>query len=264
MEASKIRRFRIVRINVSTGEVEKKTDLVAEEKPLHIFLNKTFYATVFCTPSNLKELAVGHVLSEGLVKSVDEIEKISLKEEACQITLKSKVNLNKRLKLLKPFSRVILSACGSSSPYQFTGRLPKVKSELKVKAETISSCVNNLNFVAQTFRKTGGVHAAAIHKGDGKLVTFAEDIGRHNAVDKVVGYGALNKIDFGACFLVLSGRLTGDIVVKAARAGLPIVASLAAAVDSGIKIAKNTGLTLIGFVRGRRMNIYSCEERVAL
>jgi len=196
------------------------------------------------------------------VKSVDEIEKISLKEEACQIKLKSKVNLNRRFKLLKPFSRVILSACGGSSPYQFTGRLPKVKSDMRVSAETISNCVNNLNFVAQTFRKTGGVHAAVIHKSDGKLVAFAEDIGRHNAVDKVVGYGALNKIDLGTCFLVLSGRLTGDIVVKAARAGLPIVASLAAAVDSGIRIAKDTGLTLIGFVRGKRMNVYSFPERI--
>ena len=202
------------------------------------------------------------MLSEGLVKSVDEIEKISLKEEACQIKLKSKVNLNRRFKLLKPFSRVILSACGGSSPYQFTGRLPKVKSDMRVSAETISNCVNNLNFVAQTFRKTGGVHAAVIHKSDGKLVAFAEDIGRHNAVDKVVGYGALNKIDLGTCFLVLSGRLTGDIVVKAARAGLPIVASLAAAVDSGIRIAKDTGLTLIGFVRGKRMNVYSFPERI--
>lgn len=196
------------------------------------------------------------------MKSVDEIEKISLKEEACQIKLKSKVNLNRRFKLLKPFSRVILSACGGSSPYQFTGRLPKVKSDMRVSAETISNCVNNLNFVAQTFRKTGGVHAAVIHKSDGKLVAFAEDIGRHNAVDKVVGYGALNKIDLGTCFLVLSGRLTGDIVVKAARAGLPIVASLAAAVDSGIRIAKDTGLTLIGFVRGKRMNVYSFPERI--
>ena len=202
------------------------------------------------------------MLSEGLVKSVDEVEKITLKKEACQINLRSKVNLNKRLKLLKPFSRVILSACGSSSPYQFTGKLPKIKSDMKVRAETISNCVNNLNFVAQTFRKTGGVHAAAIHESGGKLVAFAEDIGRHNAVDKVVGYGALRKIDFGSCFLVLSGRLTGDIVVKAARAGLPIAASLAAAVDSGIKIAKDTGLTLIGFVRGRRMNVYSFPERI--
>jgi FdhD protein len=202
------------------------------------------------------------VLSEGLVKSIDEIEKIGLKEETCQIRLKSKVNLNRRLKLLKPFSRVILSACGSSSPYQFTGKLPKIKSDMRVSAETISKCVNNLNFEAQTFRKTGGVHAAAIHKNDGKLVAFAEDIGRHNAVDKVVGYCVLHEIDFGSCFLVLSGRLTGDIVVKAARAGLPVVASLAAAVDSGIKIARNAGLTLVGFVRGRRMNVYSFPERI--
>jgi FdhD protein len=95
-------------------------------------------------------------------------------------------------------------------------------------------------------------------------LAFAEDVGRHNAVDKAIGFGAVNKINFGECFLASSGRLTGDMVLKAGRVGLPIVASLAAAVDSGITIAKETGLTLIGFVRGKRMNIYNLSERVIL
>jgi len=236
---------------------------VAEEKPLHIFINRSHYATIFCSPSNLKELAVGHLLSEGIIKSVEEIEETRLKTEGvCQVKLKPDVNLEKRLKLLKPFSRVILSACGSPSPHQYSGRLPKITSSLKVKAEVILNSVNRLNSIAETFRKTGGVHAAAIYKGDGNLVAFAEDVGRHNAVDKAIGMGALNKTDFGDCFLALSGRLTGDIVLKAARVGLPIVASLAAAIDSGIAVAIDVGLTLIGFVRGKRMNIYSLPEKI--
>jgi formate dehydrogenase accessory protein FdhD len=120
-----------------------------------------------------------------------------------------------------------------------------------------------LNFSAETFRKTGGVHVAAIYNGE-DVEALAEDIGRHNAVDKVIGIGALNRTDFSACFLALSGRLTGDIVFKAARVGVPIVASLAAAIDSGITMARNTGLTLVGFVRGNRMNIYTFPERVCL
>jgi len=236
---------------------------VAEEKPLHIFLNRTYYATIFCSPSNLKELAVGHVLSEGIVKSIEEIEEISLKKEGvCRLRLKPNIDLEKRLKLLKPFSRVILSACGSPSPYQYSGRLPKVESHSKVKAETILKCVNRLNSIAETFRKTGGVHVAAIYKGDGTLLAFAEDIGRHNAVDKVIGIGASNRNDFRECFLALSGRLTGDIVLKAARVALPIVASLAAAIDTGIAVAKDADITLIGFVRGKRMNIYNFPERI--
>jgi FdhD protein len=204
---------------------------------------------------------VGHLLTEGLIKSIEEIEKINFKDEGiCKVTLKSNIDLDKRLKHLKNFSRIILSACGG--PYQPSERLPKIKSNLKVKAEVVQDCVNRLNFIAETFRKTGGVHAAAIYESDGNLIAFAEDVGRHNAVDKVIGLGALNKTDFSKCFLALSARLTGDIVSKAARVGLPIVSSLAAAVDSGINIAKEVDLTLIGFVRGKRMNVYNCEKRI--
>ncbi len=260
-----MRHFEIVKVDVSARKVQKIKDYVAEEKPLHIFINRTHYATILCSPSNLKELAVGHALSEGIIKSVEEIEKINFKrEDICHVKLKPNVDLEKRLKLSKHFSRIIFSACGSPSPYQPSLRLPKIKSNLKAKAETILNCVSRLNSVAETFRKTGGVHVAAIYKADGTLVALAEDVGRHNAVDKVIGISALNKTNFSECFLALSGRLTGDIALKAARVGLPMVASLAAAIDSGIAIAKDAGLTLIGFVRGKRMNIYTFPEKIFL
>jgi formate dehydrogenase accessory protein FdhD len=95
-------------------------------------------------------------------------------------------------------------------------------------------------------------------------MAFAEDVGRHNAVDKVIGITSLVRTDFDHCFLALSGRLTGDIVFKAARVRIPIIASLAAAIDSGIEVAKRANLTLVGFVRGRRMNIYAFPERIVL
>ncbi|MDH7477702.1 MAG: formate dehydrogenase accessory sulfurtransferase FdhD [Candidatus Bathyarchaeota archaeon] len=257
-----MREVEIVKIDISTKKAHKVKDYVAEEKPLHIFVNKAYYVTVFCSPSNLKELALGHLLSEGILKSLEEIEEISLKNEACHVKIKSNIDIKKRLKLSKQFSRIITSACGSHLAYPFSRKIPKINSNLKVKAETILNSVKNLNFIAETFRKTGGVHAAAIHKNDGELVAFAEDVGRHNAVDKAIGMAALNKTDFGACFLAVSGRLTGDMILKAGRVGLPIIASLAAALDSGIAIAKDLGLTLIGFVRGKRMNIYACSERI--
>jgi FdhD protein len=259
-----MREVEIVKIDISNRTANKAKDYVAEEKPLNIFLNKAYYATIFCSPSNLKELALGHLLSEGILKSAEEIEEVNLKNDACYVKIKSNIDVEKRLKLSKHFSRIITSACGSPWAYPYSGKLPKIKSNLKVKAETILNSVKNLNFIAETFRKTGGVHAAAIYKKDGELVAFAEDVGRHNAVDKVIGMAALNKTDFSACFLALSGRLTSDMVLKAARVGLPIVASLAAALDSGIAIAKDISLTLIGFVRGNRMNIYACPERILL
>jgi formate dehydrogenase accessory protein FdhD len=119
-----------------------------------------------------------------------------------------------------------------------------------------------LNTLAKTFRKTGAVHIAALYSATGELMTFSEDVGRHNAADKVIGTGALKESDFSKCFLASSGRLTGDIVLKAARMRIPIVASMAAVVDSGIDVAQRTGITLIGFVRGKRMNVYTHAERI--
>ena len=256
----------IVRVDVSARKAEKTTDYVAEEEPLHIFLNRTRYVTIFCSPSNLKELAVGHVISEGIVKSIAEIEGLDLKEKegVCRINLRADVKIEERLKLSQHFSRVIFSACGSKAPYQPSLGPDKIQSDMKVKGEIISSSVNRLNFVAEVFRKTGGVHVAAVFNKDGTLVTFAEDIGRHNAVDKVIGFCALKGVEFGGCFIALSGRLTGDIVLKAARVGLPIIASLAAAITSGITVANDTNLTLVGFVRGKRMNIYTYPNRILL
>ncbi|MEM3597159.1 MAG: formate dehydrogenase accessory sulfurtransferase FdhD [Candidatus Bathyarchaeia archaeon] len=254
---------KIVKLDLSTGSVQKKVDYVAEEKPLHIYINGKHYATIMCSPSKLKEIAVGHLLSQGIVKAVDEIEEISLKNhETCQVKLKPKINLKSRLKLTRLYSRVIASACGSTSPYTFAGKIPKVTSNPKVKAQIIKESAKNLNVIAETFRKTGGVHAAAIHKSDGTIVAFAEDVGRHNAVDKAIGTAALNKKDLKNCFLTLSGRLTADIVIKAARTNIPIVASIAAALDSGIEVAKKANITLVGFARGNRMNVYSFPERI--
>ncbi|MGB9676971.1 MAG: formate dehydrogenase accessory sulfurtransferase FdhD [Candidatus Bathyarchaeales archaeon] len=258
-----MKRVKIVKLDLSTGNAQKKFDYVAEEKPLHIYINGKHYATIMCSPSKLKELAVGHLLTQGIAKAVEEIAEINLKNEGtCQIKLKPKINIEGRIRLAKPYSRIISSACGSASPEAFVGKTPKATSNLKVKAQLIKECVKNLNVMAETFRKTGGVHVAAIYKSDGTIVASAEDVGRHNAVDKAIGTAALNKADFNSCFLALSGRLTADILLKVARTKIPIVASIAAALDSGIEIAKQANITLIGFARGNRMNIYSFPERI--
>lgn len=219
--------------------------------------------TILCSPSNLKELALGYLLSGRVVRKSGEIKEMSLEGTVCKVKLKPEIDLEQRLRFSKSFSRVILSACGSRLPHQLSGRLSKVKSRLVVKAETILDCVNRLNSMAGTFKRTGGVHAAAIFKQDSNVVAFAEDVGRHNAVDKVVGMAVMSNIDLGECFLTLTGRLTADIVVKAARADLPVVASIAAALDSGIAIARQANLTLVGFVRGKRMTIYTCPGRIS-
>jgi FdhD protein len=227
-------------------------------------VNTKYWATILCTPRNLEELAVGHLLSEGILKSTKEIEEVQLKkaENSCYVKLKSNINAEDRLKLSRLHARVIPSACGGSAPHQYAGKIPTVKSNLQVEAQVIFNSVNQLNFKAEEFRQTGGVHVAAIFHKDGSQVAWAEDVGRHNAVDKVIGMAALAGTDFGECFLALSGRLSGDVAFKAAKVGLPIVASIAAALSSGVSMGEKANLTLVGFVRGKRMNIYTFADRI--
>jgi FdhD protein len=257
-------RTAITRFDVKAKTSEKKTDWVAQEKPFYVFLGNTHCFTIFCSPSNLKELAVGHLVTEGLVKSLGEIKKLNLDSEkmTCRVDLNQSIDVEARIKLQSPFSRIIYSACGSGSLVQFSGKTKKVTSSLRIKSQTIHECVKNLNLKAETFRKTGGTHAAGLCASNGDLLGFAEDVGRHNAVDKVIGMAVLASRELGECFLTTTGRLSGDVVLKAARTGIPIVASLSAPLDSGVDVAKSSHVTLIGFVRGWRMNIYAFPERI--
>jgi len=258
----------VSRIDVRAGKLEHVRDQVAEEKPFHIFLNQTHYVTILCSPTLLKELAVGYLLSEGVLKSVAEVGDIKFERGGkCRVQVKSGVDAEKRVAVSQPFSRLVLTACGSPDYWPLSKLidrldLRKLPLGFTVRAEVVSECVRRLNTLAETFRKTGGVHVAALYSSKGELMTYAEDVGRHNAVDKVIGACAMCKSDFSRCFLTSSGRLTGDIVLKAARMQIPVIASLAAAVDSGVEVAKRTGLTLIGFVRGSRMNVFSFAQRI--
>ena len=261
-----VQQVNIVKLNLSTGMSREVADYIAEEKPFYLFVDKTFWATILCSPTELKELAVGHFLSEGILRSTSEIEEVVLKESegTCYVKVKPEVHVENRVKISRLHARVIPSACGSGSPYQFAGKIPYVKSKLKVQAQVVFESVKQLNFKAEGFRLTGGLHVAAIYRADGELIALAEDVGRHNAVDKVIGMAALKNVDFDECFLALSGRMSGDVAFKAAKVGLPVIASLAAALSSGIAMGENANLTLVGFVRGKRMNIYTGSDRITL
>jgi FdhD protein len=261
-----MREIKVSRINVSDQTIEERTDYVAEETALHIFLNKTHYGTILCSPDQLKEMAVGHLLSEGLLKSTTEIDELLLKRDGkCLVKLKPDIEIEQRISTSQRFARLVVSACGSPDyrPLQeVIDGLPKLDMTPTFVATIVSQSVRRLNAIAEKFRTTGGVHVAALYSTDGELVALAEDVGRHSAVDKVIGAGATKNMDFRNLFLALSGRLTGDIVLKAARMKIPVIASLSAAISSGLEAAQVTRVTLIGFVRGKRMNVYTYPERI--
>jgi FdhD protein len=261
-----MREIKVFRINVKDQTIEHQTDYVSEDTPVHIFLNKHHYGTILCTPNQLEEMVVGHLLSEGLLKSINEIDDLTIKKDRkCLVTLKPDIDAEVRISTSQRFARLIVSSCGTPnyrSLSEIINSLPKMDPTLTITAKVLSESVKQLNFTAEEFRKTGGVHVAALYSLGGQVVTLAEDVGRHNAVDKVIGAAATKNMDLTQLFLALSGRLTGDIVLKAARNQIPLIASLSAAISSGIETAELTKITLVGFVRSKRMNVYTYPERI--
>ncbi|MFW9952585.1 MAG: formate dehydrogenase accessory sulfurtransferase FdhD [Candidatus Thorarchaeota archaeon] len=252
----------------------KDTDEVLVEKPIDIIINSNPLVNIVCLPKDLKELALGFIYSIGLIDSINDIKDIIISEleEKIDINLiESKINLLKNLEL-NPVSRIIDTSCGIPSPWRSiikealitSKEVSPFESMIKMKAGIVSSSIIKMQKKTELFRVTGGCHGAAIFTKEGTLLALKEDIGRHNAIDKVIGELLMKNDSFNDKILTTTGRLTGDSVLKAIRANFPIIASLSAAIDSGINLAEDYGITLIGFVRGGKMNIYTHPERIDL
>ena len=255
-------------------EKEDLQDVVLIESPIDIFINSEPLVNIICLPKDLKELAFGFLFSVGIINSVDDVKdiKISELENNIFVELQNTVDLKIEDIDMNPVSRVVDTTCGISSPWRklIKNRIDEanVKEKLwsedtiKIKSDIIFSAIKKMQINTPLYRETGGCHGAAIFDIEGNLLAVKEDIGRHNAIDKVIGELLLKKHTFENIFLTSTGRLTGDSVLKAIRAKIPIVASLSAAIESGIKLAFAYGITLIGFARGARMNIYTHPERI--
>lgn len=254
--------LKVKKVDLRDKSVKCVDELVATEVPIKLYVNGRHVVTLFSLPAQLKELGVGWLLSKAIVRSVDEVVGIQVKGNNVEIRCRGRVE--SRIKTVET-TKLVDSSCGSTTEDFLIDRMPKpfVNSDYKVKAEKILRFVKVLNEKPTLFKLTGGTHSAAVFHVD-KLVAFAEDVGRHNAVDKVIGISAMKGIDFSQCVITSSGRQPANMVLKAARVGIPIVASIAGPVYSGVDIAIETGVTLICFVRGRRMNIYSYPERIRL
>ncbi len=268
MNATETRRT--LRLQSVDRPPELVDDTVATESAVHIIINGVHWATIMCTPERLEHLVTGHLLSEGIINQLDQLIGIRIEDEyKCEVTLAAELDLQERLGQATPFLRIVTSGCGgsTSSPFsELTDRLAplRVIAQTVFDASAVQRAANALNKEASIYRKTGGVHAASICRRDGTLEHLAEDVGRRNAVDKAIGSCARSSHSFEERFLISTGRLTGDMILKAARVKVPVVASISALVTSGIDVAEKTGVTTIGFVRGGRMNIYSHSERICL
>jgi len=266
------RKVNITRIKKT--EKKEVEDLVLFENPVDLYINSKRLVNIICLPKDLKELSIGFLFSIGVIDSIKDIKEIILNvmENSVYIELKDDVEFNIEKLDINPVSRVVDTTCGISSPWRnvIKESLEKAKAKeaikskanIKIKANTIFSAIKKMQINTPLYRETGGCHGAAIFDIDGNLLSVKEDIGRHNAIDKVIGEMLLKEHNFENVFLTSTGRLTSDSVLKAIRAKIPIVASFSAAIESGIRLAFAYGITLIGFVRGNRMNIYTHSERI--
>ena len=237
-------------------------DMVAKESPLTIILNNSELVTLLCSPENLRYLAVGFLFSEGLLKSKDEIKKIMVDDRRGVVRVETEGDEEPASDAL--FKRFITSGCGrGASFYSAIDAQDQVKVESQVKISTLAvlALVHEFQHRSQIYRSTGGVHSAALCDIRDVLV-FGEDIGRHNAVDKIFGSCILNDIATDDHIIITSGRISSEILLKIARRNVPIIVSKSAPTNLGVRLANDLGVTLVGFVRGKRMNVYTHAERI--
>ena len=252
---------RLYRVDLKERSKREIDDVVASDEAVCVFINDEFYRTMIATPGMTRELVLGHLFTEGVIGSMEDVAELEVLPLKVHVELRGEVDFE-RLNMSKV--DLITTACGSLSTPVNPGQLEAlgVSSDVKIEAEVVWRMVRELNLRGEKYKETGGTHSAMLCKVDGEVISFAEDVGRHNAVDKVIGAALIEGVDFGECALMSSGRQSSEMVLKAARSGVPVVASVAAPLASGIQVARVTGITLVCFVRGRRMNVYSHNERV--
>lgn len=244
------------------GQMVNREISVVREEPLTVFLNNAELATMICSPSGYKELTVGFLISEGLLHKPEDLTEIRLQEEMGVIWVETAEPVPQTANFLR---RHIASCCGKGRAGLYfindAQQLEPVVSDKQFKAEDLLQLISLLDQGSDIFKLTGGVHSAALGDENG-LVTMYEDIGRHNAVDKVLGHAFLNRVDTSNKCLILSGRIASEILIKGARANIPLILSRSAPTELTLKLAEELETTVVGFARGESLTIYTNPERV--
>lgn len=225
-------------------------------------------AVIMRTPGHDDELAAGFLYTEDMILHRHDVLKIqphprSKTGNVVNVFLGPDVTIDFKKLTRHVFTSSSCGLCGKTSIDAVRQHFPKIKSRAKVAAKTLAGLPDKLREAQEGFGRTGALHAAAIFDLEGKLIVLREDVGRHNAVDKVLGYGFLHGLlPFDRHVLMVSGRTSFEIIQKAMAGRVPFVASVSAPSSLAVELARKSGQTLIGFLRGERMNIYSESKRV--
>jgi FdhD protein len=254
------------------GQLRRFQDYLVAEEPLEIRLNGSPLTVTMRTPGHDLELAAGFLFTEGLVQSREQIAKIEegtaqnkdASGNIVQVELAGTEFERERMQR-NFFAASSCGICGKASIEAIRIRgIPAPNPEFRFDPDLLCSLPDKLRAAQDVFGRTGGLHAAGLFSSEGELIAVREDVGRHNAVDKIAGWALLQaRLPLSQCTLMVSGRGGFEIIQKALVAGIPLVASVSAPSGLAVRLARELGLTLVGFLRGRRFLIYSGEQRLA-
>ena len=241
-------------LKVVTNREERTTDIIAEEIQLTLYASGEEIITLLASPFDIEELAVGFFFTSGLINSFNEIKNIDVDKKRWAVN----IGLRGSKRDMHLFSRKI---CASGCRPNSMKRIRRKRGAIKAKRNHIFSLMEDFETRSSGFKETGCFHSAALADNN-SIVSIREDIGRYNTIDKILGYALMNDLKMENKIILSSGRLSSETVIKIQKTDIPIIASRSAPTNQAIKLAEHANITLIGFVRGQRMNIYSCRRRI--
>ena len=251
-------------LRYENGTVHLVDDLIVTEYPITIILNDQEFATLVCSPEHIEDLVVGFLASEGIISRFEDIKEL----QVIELTGKAIVKTHRINKLNEKFhsKRYVTSCCGKSrQSFYFYNDARTVKPiETKNKVLSIEDCfrlMETMQNSSTVFQDTGGVHNAALCDKNG-IVVARTDIGRHNALDKIYGYCLKHSISIEDKVIVFSGRISSEILIKVAKIKCGIVLSKSAPTELSLRLAEELGITTVGFIRNKALNIYTNPERI--
>lgn len=261
-------------VRLEDGTAQPRTDALAAEEPLEVRVNGDAVCVTMRTPGHDFELALGFCLAEGIVDAPGDVATIRYCAgqpgpytgdfNVVEVALRSPAPVAPQLRR-QVYTTSACGVCGTASIDEVHKQTTDVSGDpVRITAETLASLPDTLRDAQPVFARTGGLHAAALFEASGELVCLREDIGRHNAVDKIVGWAASERrLPLSGSILLVSGRVAFEIAQKALVAGIPVLAAVSAPSSLAAALAERAGMTLVGFLRGATMNVYAGAERVA-
>jgi FdhD protein len=238
-------------LQIKGERVEEVAAEVVREQPLSVFVNGEKFLTLLCSPMMLEALVVGYLWMEKVIAEVDEITSLTVSpvDGRAEVTLSHAVTL--------PTERILTSGCGGGITFRIDHRLfPRLRSTLRVAPGELAARMKDLFAAAAHYRRSRGIHGAALADRE-RVLLVAEDVGRHNAIDKIKGEALLRGLPTEDHLLLSTGRISSEMLLKAARMGVPVVASRTSPTEMAVALAEQLGITVCGYVRPDGLNVYA-------